>query len=126
MEVDDDTRYDAATEVIARAMGQIAPGTPVSGTVPVAVIESRDLLDDLDQVLGVAPEPVRLADLPAMLRKIAPTSATYRSLTGIQLRELLDSEGVRTTNTGNVPRLDPVDLRHALSARSELGPARSG
>jgi DNA segregation ATPase FtsK/SpoIIIE, S-DNA-T family len=116
--VDDDTGYDAATEVIARAMKQLAPGTPVSGSVPVAEIESRDLLDDLDEVLGTDPEPVRLADLPPMLRKLAPTWGTYRSLTGVQLRELLDSEGVRTTNTGNVPRLDPVDLRHALSARA--------
>ncbi|HEV2258894.1 MAG TPA: hypothetical protein VGS06_37735 [Streptosporangiaceae bacterium] len=82
----------------------------------------RDLLDDLDEVTG--DERVRLADVPALLRDLAPAWGAYRTLTGVQLRELLDEAGVRTTNVGNVPRLDPADLRRALGERSELGDNR--
>ena len=115
VEVDDDTGYDAAAEVIARAMANIAPGTPTSATVSVPAVERRDLLDDLGQVLG--DDRVRLADVPALLRDLAPTWGPYRTLTGVQLRDLLDDAGVRTTNVGNVPRLDPADLRRVLAGR---------
>lgn len=71
VEVDEDTGYDAAAEVITRAMASIKPGTPTAGTVPAPAIEARDLLDDLDQVLGT--DRVRLADVPALLRDLAPT-----------------------------------------------------
>ena len=70
VEVDDDTGFDAAAEVIARAMADVAPGTLTAGTVPAPAIERRDLLDDLDQVLG--DDRVRLADVPALLRNLAP------------------------------------------------------
>ena len=115
VEVDDDTGYDAAAEVIARAMAGIAPGTPTAGTVPAPAIEARDLLDDLAAVLGT--DRVRLADVPALLRDLAPGWGPYRTLTGVQLRDLLDDAGVRTTTTGNVPRLDPADLRRVLTER---------
>jgi S-DNA-T family DNA segregation ATPase FtsK/SpoIIIE len=116
VEVDDDTGYDAAAEVIARAMADVAPGTLTAGTVPAPAIGRRDLLDDLDQVLG--DDRVRLADVPALLRDLAPTWGPYRALTGVQLRDLLDDAGVRITTTGNVPRLDPADFRRVLAERS--------
>ena len=117
MEVDDDAGTDAAADVIARAVGRVASGTPVGASVPLAAIEVRDLLEDLDQVLGDVKLKVKLADLPARLRKLAPGWGGYRTLTGTQLRDLLDDEGVRVTNTGNVLRLDPADLRRALAGR---------
>ena len=64
---------------------------------------------------------MRLADLPPRLRKLAPHWAAYRTLTGVQLIEQLDDEGVRWTRTGNVPRLDPEDLRDVLERRGESG-----
>ena len=82
---------------------------------PVPAIESRDLLGDLDAVLGSG--RVRLADVPALLRDLAPGWGPYRTLTGVQLRDLLDDAGVRTTNAGNVPRLDPADLSRVLAGR---------
>ncbi len=115
VEVDDDTGYDAAADVIARAVANVAPGTAVEASAPVPAIESRDLLDDLGQVVG--DDRVKLADLPARLRKLAPGWGEYRTLTGVQLRDLLDAEGVRTTNTGNVLRLDPADVRRVLADR---------
>jgi S-DNA-T family DNA segregation ATPase FtsK/SpoIIIE len=113
VEVDDDTGWDAATDAIARAVAQVAPGTRMEAISPPPVIEVRDLLDDLDQVLGS--ERVRLADVPALLRDLAPHWPAYRTLTGAQLREQLAEHEVRVTNTGNVLRLDPVDLRRALA-----------
>jgi DNA segregation ATPase FtsK/SpoIIIE, S-DNA-T family len=123
IEVDDDTGYDAAAEVIARSMANLAPGTRASGSVPGVEEERRDLLDDLAAVLGDEDEPVRIADLPALLRALAPSWGPYRALTGIQLREQLTGAGVRTTNPGNVPRLDPADLYRVLTGARELGRA---
>src|SRR5581483_1674323 len=118
VEVNDDTGYDAAAEVIGRAMASLAPGTRLTSGEPLPEIERRDLLDDLDEVLEY--ERVKLADLPALLRELAGDWGPYRNLTGTQLRELLDDLDVRTTNVGNVPRLDPADLRRALAGRGEL------
>ena len=114
--VDDDTGYDAAAEVIDRAVARAAPGV-ITAAQPVAAIEDRDLLADVTEVCGT--EKVRLADLPARLRELAPRHPAYRGLTGVQLRALLEDRGVRVTNAGNVPRLDPADLLLALPERGE-------
>jgi S-DNA-T family DNA segregation ATPase FtsK/SpoIIIE len=115
VEVDDDTGYDAAADVIARAVAKAAPGT-LSGPAPAPAAE-RDLLADLAQVAGG--ERVKLADLPARLRELAPGHREYRTLTGVHLRTLLEAEGIRVTNTGNIPRLDPLDLHRALAGPGE-------
>lgn len=104
---------DQVTPLIERSLAELArQGRTPLGASQVRAIESRDLLADLDAVLGY--DRVRLADLPALLRDLAPAWTPYRSLTGVQLKEQLDAAGVRTTNAGNVPRLDPADLRRAL------------
>lgn len=116
IEVDDDTGYDAATDVIARAVAALAPGTPAHAAaeaLPPAA--PRDLLDDLADVIG--DDRVRLSDLTALLRDHAPTWPPYRTLNGTQLRTLLDQRGVRVINPGNYPTLDPADLRRALTER---------
>jgi DNA segregation ATPase FtsK/SpoIIIE, S-DNA-T family len=111
---------DQVTPIIERSLAEIGrrgrgvPGTGRDRT----PIEMRDLLADLDQVLG--DERVRLADLPALLRDLAPGWADYRSMTAVRLRELLDDAGVRVTNTGNVLRLDPADLRRVLTQREPV------
>ncbi|MCP9947315.1 hypothetical protein LUX33_01740 [Actinomadura madurae] len=113
--VDDDSGWDAATEVIARALAGVAPGTRI--TAPERPdVEDRDLLDDLDEVLGA--DRIRLADVPALLRDLAPDWRPYQALTGTQLRAQLNALGVRVTNTGNVLRLDPLDLRKVIADRS--------
>lgn len=118
VEVNDDTGFDAAADVIARAVANLAPGTPAGGAVrEQAEPVERDLLDDLDEVLGH--ERVRLADMPALLRDLAPEWRPYESLTGTQLRAVLADEGVRVTNSGNVLRLDPQDLRQVLAGRED-------
>lgn len=97
-------------------MPAVAPGTAIDSA-PVGAIESRDLLTDLDAVLG--DDRMKLADLPARLRKLVPGWGEYRTLTGVQLRNLLDDAGVKTGRTGNVWRLDPADVRRVLAERDE-------
>jgi DNA segregation ATPase FtsK/SpoIIIE, S-DNA-T family len=107
---------DQVTPIIQRSLAQIArAGHEVPGTGRARVIEVRDLLADLDQVLGAG--RVRLADVPALLRELAPGWGEYRAMTAVRLRDLLNGEGVRVTNTGNVLRLDPSDLRRVVAGR---------
>jgi hypothetical protein len=47
--------------------------------------KSRDLLADLAEVLRA--EPVRAADIPALLRDLAPEYKPYASITGVQVHE---------------------------------------
>jgi hypothetical protein len=70
---------------------------------------ARELLEDLDSVLG--DERVRMSQLPALLRALAPSWEPYKTLTGRELAAALRGSGIRVTNTGNVLRLDPNDLR---------------
>ena len=77
----------------------------------------RDLLEDLDAVLG--DEPVPSADVPALLARHAPRWAPYRTLTGKALREQLAAEyGVKVPSTGNRWPVDPGAIRTALAAHS--------
>ena len=76
---------------------------------PLTATERRLLLHDLAAVVGT--ERVRLSELPARLRFLAPDIPMYQKLNGVRLQAALKDAGVRTTNIGNVPRLDPADLR---------------
>jgi S-DNA-T family DNA segregation ATPase FtsK/SpoIIIE len=116
IEVNDDTGYDAATDVIARSLAGLAPGTPAHAAaeaLPPAA--PRDLLEDLADVIG--DERARLSDLVSLLRDLAPAWPPYRAMKGTQLREQLEALGVRVLTTANVPQLDPADLRRAITER---------
>lgn len=110
--------HDQVTPLVDRALAEIRRrGRAVPGTDRARpAIEERDLLDDLDEVLSA--ERVKLADVPALLRDLAPHWTPYRNLNGTTLRELLEDAGVPTTNTGNVRRLDPGQLRKVIADRS--------
>ncbi|NEA22626.1 cell division protein FtsK [Actinomadura bangladeshensis] len=109
---------DQVTPLIDRVLaelerrGRVVPGTDI----PRGTEKPRDLLDDLDEVLGI--DRVRLADVPALLRELAPDWPPYKTLTGVALRGRLKAHGVRVTNSGNVLRLDPLDLRKVVADRS--------
>jgi S-DNA-T family DNA segregation ATPase FtsK/SpoIIIE len=116
IEVNDDTGYDAAEEVIERAMGKVAKGTPVQATATIEPEERRDLLEDLDEVLGR--DPIPAADVPPLLRKLAPTWLPYVSLTGRELVKQLAARGVKVPSTANRWPVDPVAVRSALANQS--------
>jgi predicted GIY-YIG superfamily endonuclease len=73
-----------------------------------AVAHARDLLNDIEAVMNA--ERMRISQLPALLRELAPHWKPYEDLTGIQVATALKRAGVRVTKTGNVPRLDRADL----------------
>lgn len=93
-------------EMPARTQRQRTPSPPLSAS------DAEKLMTDLDTVLGTA--RVRLSDLPARLRSLAPDFEPYRRLTGLKIREVLRARGVRVTNSGNVLRLDPADFRQRV------------
>jgi DNA segregation ATPase FtsK/SpoIIIE, S-DNA-T family len=115
IEVDDDTGYDAAAEVIERSMVSLPNRSTDVAVIPPA--ESRDLLDDLDTVLGV--ERINVADVPALLRELAPSWAPYRKLTGVMLRKILaKDQGITIPRAHNTWPLDPADVRRRITERA--------
>ena len=109
---------DQLSPIIDRAMDAIerrGKGVPGAGTRREPV-KPRDLLEDLDAVLGDDPVPV--ADLPALLARHAPAWGPYKTLTGKDLRETLTSEyGIKVPSTGNRFPLDPITVREAIASR---------
>jgi DNA segregation ATPase FtsK/SpoIIIE, S-DNA-T family len=119
IEADDDTGYDAAAEVIERAMGYL-DSQNVRAEVQVEAgadaEEERDLLADVVDVLGE--EKVAAADVPPRLRKLAPGHPPYRSMSGVRLRELLAEHGVKVPSTGRRYPVDPSAIRARLARRA--------
>jgi S-DNA-T family DNA segregation ATPase FtsK/SpoIIIE len=109
---------DQVTPIIKRSLDAIAKlGRPAPDAAPVQ-IETRDLLADLDEVLG--DDPVAVANVPALLKRLAPTWTPYQSLTGKALRELLEAEhGIKVPSTGNRYPIDPVTVRNAIVRREQ-------
>jgi S-DNA-T family DNA segregation ATPase FtsK/SpoIIIE len=111
--------HDQVTPIITRALAAIAERGALPGSASRApqLEATRDLLEDLDAVLGA--EPVPTADVPALLARHAPRWAPYRRLTGKALREVLEAEhGIKVPSTGNRWPLDPVTVREALARRA--------
>lgn len=107
---------DQVTPLINRALAAITKrNKPMPGAAAVP-IESRDLLADLDEILGT--DPVPIANVPALLKRLAPTWIAYQSLTGKALREVLDADyGIKVPATGNRYPLDPATVRDSLARR---------
>jgi S-DNA-T family DNA segregation ATPase FtsK/SpoIIIE len=131
IEADDDTGYDAAAEVVERAMGYLDPTTahtPIESDTDIAAQEQRDILSDVAEVLGG--EIVPAADVPPRLRKLAPEHLPYRSLSGVGLRELLAEHGVKVPSTKRRYPVDPAVIRTRIAERATEpdldGPPRGG
>jgi S-DNA-T family DNA segregation ATPase FtsK/SpoIIIE len=109
---------DDVTPVVERAMANLPPGTPTTAleTAAPAEPDTRDLLDDLDEVLGTDVLPI--AEVPPLLRKLAPSWRPYRKLSGTELVKLLAAEGIKVPSTGNRYPLDPITVRKEIGRRS--------
>ena len=117
--LDVDKNHDQVSPIIARALTAITDtGRPIPGAPSAApqIGTSRDLLEDLDEVLGT--EAVPTADIPPLLARLAPRWAPYRGMTGKALRDQLAELGVKVPSTGNRWPLDPVTVRAALTRRA--------
>ncbi|WP_020388980.1 cell division protein FtsK [Kribbella catacumbae] len=109
---------DQVTPIIKRSLEAIAKlGKPAPDSRPVEIV-TRDLLADLDEVLG--DDPVNVANVPALLKRLAPSWPPYQSLTGKALRELLEAEhGIKVPSTGNRYPIDPATVRSAIVRRQQ-------
>ena len=117
IEADDDTGYDAAADVITRAVGYLDQRTPIAELDAGPEPEVRDLLADLVEVLGEQRVPA--ADVPARLRDLAPDHLPYRGLTGVLLREILEREyGIKVASTGNRYPVDSNKIRRRIARRA--------
>ncbi len=121
IEVDDDTGFDAAADIITRAMTNLHPAVTrtsnggMNGAVDTPM--TRDLLDDLDQVLGA--DKIGTADIPALLRDLAPDWAPYQRLTGTALRAILHTEhGITVPRAHNTWPLNPATVRARIAQRA--------
>jgi S-DNA-T family DNA segregation ATPase FtsK/SpoIIIE len=117
--LDVDRTNDQVSPIIARGLAAIGDrGLSIPGAQSVArqIESARDLLEDLDAVLGA--EAVPTADVPALLARLAPQWAPYRALSGKALRDQLAALGVKVASTGNRWPLDPVTVRTALARRA--------
>jgi S-DNA-T family DNA segregation ATPase FtsK/SpoIIIE len=122
IEVDDDTGFDAAADIIARAMANLHPAIAGPAGGPDEPLVVRDLLDDIATVLAAdrwdAPK-VPAADIPARLRTLAPDWAPYRSINGLDIRRYLHAEhGVKVATTGHKYPVDPAAVRDAVARRN--------
>jgi S-DNA-T family DNA segregation ATPase FtsK/SpoIIIE len=117
---------DQITPIIDRALAAIAKrNLPAPSEARRPEIETRDLLADLDEVLDT--DPVAIADVPALLKRLAPTWTPYQSLTGKALREILAAEhGIKVPSTGNRYPLDPATVRDAIVLRERDAGAADG
>ena len=122
IEADDDTGFDAATDIIARAVANLHHVVPTShgSEISETADEMRDLLNDLDQVLGI--ERIGTADIPALLRDLAPGWAPYERLTGTALRTILREQyGITVPRAHNTWPLNPATVREHLAQRARDG-----
>ncbi|MFE5571267.1 cell division protein FtsK [Amycolatopsis japonica] len=116
IEVNDDEGWDQATGVIARAMEQLDPATPVSGSRPAAQLEpaDRDLLADLVEVLP-RDEAIPAAKVAPLLVQL--DAVVYDGLNGQKLRALLADEGVKVPSSKNLWPIDSTTIRHRIAER---------
>lgn len=108
---------DQVTPLINRALAAIKKrGLTAPTDTDRPEIETRDLLTDLDEVLGTALVPI--ADVPALLKRLAPDWTPYQNLTGKALVKLLaDDYGIKVPSTGNKFPLNPATVRDAVVLR---------
>ncbi len=117
IEVNDDTGWDAAADIIERSMTQLAPGTPVAGDRPVPEVEtSRDLLTDLDEILDSNPVPA--GEVIGALRTLAPNWRPYKELTVPKLVAALAELRIKVPSTKNKFPVDPLTVRNTLARLS--------
>jgi DNA segregation ATPase FtsK/SpoIIIE, S-DNA-T family len=122
IEADDDTGYDAAADIIARAVANLHPAVagPADGQDEPAQL-MRDLLDDIATVLGADrwnTEKVPAADIPARLRTLAPDWAPYRTINGLDIRRYLETaHRVKVPTTGHRYPVAPAAIREAIARR---------
>lgn len=92
LEANDDTGFDAATDIVKRAAAHMRPATTPK---PARELE-RDLLEDVAELMGTE-ERCRASEMAVLLRRAAPDYRPYANLDGVKLGEMLAEYGVEVT-----------------------------
>lgn len=113
-----DDKHDQVTRIIQRSLEAIKQrGVTLPDRTAASIAEpARELLRDLDEVLGDTPVPA--ADVPALLSRLAPDWGPYRRMTGKEVIAELARQGVKVPSTNNRWPVDPLAVRQALAERS--------
>jgi DNA segregation ATPase FtsK/SpoIIIE, S-DNA-T family len=82
-----------------------------------AAPEVRDLLTDVNEVLGGGTDPIRTADLSRLLAAKFPHHKPYQGMRVSELAARLTAESVTVPKTNNVWPVYPERVREALRAR---------
>ena len=132
IEADDDTGFDAAADIIARAMAEPAsrgrrpvgrPGASPRRWCGICSTTSRLC----SASTGADAVKVPAADIPARLRSLAPDWTPYRSISGLRHPALpaRPSTGSRCATTGRKYPVDPAAIRDAIARRDAAPTART-
>jgi DNA segregation ATPase FtsK/SpoIIIE, S-DNA-T family len=101
---------DQVTPIIERACAAVAKHGKTPAQRAARQIEPpRDLLEDLDEVLG--DEPVPAADIPALLARLVPQWMPYKRMTGKSLRAELADLGIKVPSSRSA-RNPASDVQH--------------
>ena len=123
IEADDDTGYDAATDIIARAMANLHPA--IAGPTDGGQESRRRWCGICSTTSRPCSRPTggtRRRCRPRTSRPgfatLAPDWAPYRTINGLQIRHYLDTEhGVKVATTGHKYPVDPAAIRDAITRR---------
>lgn len=111
---------DQVTPLVQRSLaeierrGRVVPGSDRARR----ELETRELLDDLESALDGVDYRVKLTDVVAGLRRVAPGWEPYKRMSGTDLKPHLKGFAIRVYTTGNVLSVDPADVRTAVSRAS--------
>lgn len=104
---------DQVTPLIQRSLAEIERrGKSVPGTHLVRTRAPRRIfIVDLDDALAEVEDRIKLTDVVSLLRKVAPDWEPYRKLSAKDVRPLIQAEGIHVITTGNVPSIEPGQVR---------------
>ncbi|MCI2423963.1 ATP-binding protein [Saccharopolyspora sp. K220] len=80
--------------------------------------EQRDLLDDVVAAFPDGEERVKVRDLAALLRELAPTYQPYKKLNGADLAKLLDANGVPVKPHNGFPSVRLQHVTESVAVRA--------
>lgn len=110
----------AAQQLFPAPMAPEQRPKPTEPKPPEDRLPRRDLLADLDEILGE--DLVMAPDVPPRLRLLAPEDPRYSKMTGKALIAELATLGVKVPSTGNRWPVNPRAIRDAITNRSAQAP----
>jgi S-DNA-T family DNA segregation ATPase FtsK/SpoIIIE len=125
IEVDDDTGFDAATDVIARAMTKVHPAVPVGGTTGAPAVQPAEV-DHLADIADALQSEAKVRTQVVLARLAEADRGTYESWTFSDLAGELDKVGIGARKSNGVMFVFAQDVREAITDRDHDESEESG